>query len=225
MKNIPKHVAVIPDGNRRWAKAHKLTALEGHRMGHARFKELAKYARASGVEYLTIWPFSSENWNREHEEVVGLMELIEFALAELDHEKALEKARFVHIGNRDRLSKDVLRRIDSLVADTKHYTGFTLCVAINYGGADEVARATSRFQASARPNGSVLDYLDTALSGIPNPDLVIRTSGERRLSGFLPLQTAYSELYFDRVMFPDFTTERFQMALNSYARRKRRYGR
>ena len=222
--NTIKHVAIIPDGNRRWAKSLGKPSVYGHEAGFSRFKELTAYAKNKGIPFLTIWAFSTENWNRNKEEVKGLMTIIKRALVEINKEAHEGKFRFVHIGRKDRLSEDIAKLIEKTEEETKSYEKFCLCVAIDYGGEDEVLRAERKLMESKNKDKHIVDFLDTTLAGIPSPDLIIRTSGEKRISGFMPVQSTYSELVFEEKMFPDFTEEVFQSALDEYEKRTRRYG-
>lgn len=222
--NIPKHVAIIPDGNRRWANNLDKPPVYGHEIGFERFKELTAYAKKQGIPFLTIWAFSTENWNRSKEEVNNLMIIIKRAILEISKKSQEEKSRFIHIGRRDRLPKDILKLIERTEEETKNHKDFCLCVAIDYGGEDEILRAEEKLLASKSKDKHIVDFLDTTLAGVPSPDLIIRTSGEKRLSGFMSLQSTYSELVFEEKMFPDFTEEFFQVALDEYGRRNRRYG-
>ncbi len=221
---IPQHVVIIPDGNRRWAKEKNKLAVEGHYKGYERADELITAAKKSGVKYLTVWAFSTENWGRSDDEVSHLLKLIHKGIKELYKKAHAEQARFIHIGRKDRLGDEILALINLLEEETKTYTGFTLCMVIDYGGEDEVMRAQVRLNESGDTTRSIKDFLDTSIHGIPSPDFIIRTSGESRTSGFMPLQALYSEWYFEPVNFPDFDTTLFHKALEVYAKRERRLG-
>ena len=222
---VPKHVAIIPDGNRRWAKLRNQHSLFGHEAGYTRIRECLNYAKEKSVSVITIWAFSTENWNRKEEEVEGLMKLIYRGLSNLHEEAKRGKIKVVHIGRRDRLDAKINHLIEEIEEKTKKYTDFTLCIALDYGGEDEIVRAEKRKEESGSKNKNTIDFLDTTLLDISNPDLIIRTGGESRTSGFMPLQSAYSEWVFEEKLFPDFDTEVFQNALDVYASRTRRFGR
>lgn len=224
VSTIPKHVAIIPDGNRRWAKLKGRPTAFGHAEGYKRIRECITYARSVGVEVVTVWVFSTENWKRKQEEIVDLMDLIVKGLSKLHRDAKKEKSRLVHIGRRDRLGSKVIKLIDTVEEETKDYKGFTLCLAIDYGGEDEVARAEGRKLRGESRMQELKQYLDTSFHNIPNPDLIIRTGGEQRTSGFMPLQSAYAEWIFEETLFPDFDTKVFQKAIDDYATRSRRFG-
>ena len=221
---LPSHVVIIPDGNRRWAKERKLLPFQGHTEGYARANELITEAKRLGIEYLTLWAFSTENWNRSEDEVRQLLLLIERGLKELQTKIKGERARFVHLGRKDRLGENITRLIEKLEEETKENNELTLCLAIDYGGEDEVTRALTLLGESSNPSSTLFDFLDTTINKIPSPDLIIRTSGEQRTSGFMPLQSLYSEWHFDSLHFPDFDIPAFHRALSSYSSRERRFG-
>lgn len=221
---IPKHVAIIPDGNRRWAKQHNKPTIQGHTKGYERVRECITYARLTGIEVVTIWAFSTENWKRAHDEVGELMTLITKGISKIHRDAKKEKAKVVHIGRRDRLDKKLLKLMETVEEETKNYKGFTLCLAIDYGGEDEVERAESRKSKVKSETQELKQYLDTSLHTLPNPDLVIRTGGENRTSGFMPIQSTYAEWIFEEKLFPDFDTVTFQKNLDIYKKRDRRYG-
>ncbi len=222
---IPVHVAIIPDGNRRYAKAKGLPVAFGHGRGYERTKEIISNAQEKGVKFLTLWAFSTENWGRSEEEVSELLKLIKRGLIELYNEARIQKTKLVHIGRRDRLGSEIVSLLESIEKETESYNDFCLCIAIDYGGEDEIRRAEEKLKMSTDPSKHITDFLDTTLIGIPSPDLIIRTGGEKRTSGFLPLQSAYAEWIFEERMFPDFDEEAFQIALDEYALRARRFGR
>jgi undecaprenyl diphosphate synthase len=222
---IPVHVAIIPDGNRRYAKAKGLPVAFGHGRGYERTKEIISNAQEKGVKFLTLWAFSTENWGRGEEEVSELLKLIKRGLIELYNEARIQKTRLVHIGRRDRLGSEIVSLLESIEKETESYNDFCLCIAIDYGGEDEIKRAEEKLKMSNDSSKHIADFLDTVLIGVPLPDLIIRTGGEKRTSGFLPLQSAYAEWIFEERMFPDFDEEAFQIALDEYALRARRFGR
>jgi len=218
------HVVIIPDGNRRWAKSNNLPFLKGHMEGYKRAQECMREARAHAVDYITFWSFSTENWARSAEEVQDLLTIIYRGLTELRKEIKREKTRFLHIGRKDRLSPNINSLINKLEMETKNYSDFCVCVAIDYGGEDELVRAGEKLLHANDTSKTICDFLDTALLAIPSPDLIIRTGGEQRTSGFMPIQSCYSEWCFEKTLFPDFTTEYFQSCLREYSTRTRRHG-
>ena len=227
----PEHVAIIMDGNGRWAQARGKPRLFGHHAGAKRVREILEACPEQGVKYLTIFAFSTENWKRTQTEVSGLMKLFKRYLS---HEtKSLVEAgvcvRF--IGDRIRLDENLVALMDELELLTCHNTRVNLTVALNYGGRDEVARATKRLSrevAAGKIDPESVDaetlarFLDTCV--LPDPDLVIRTSGEARISNFLLWQSAYSEYEFIDTLWPDFTREEFATVLAGYSTRNRRFG-
>ncbi len=222
----PRHVAIIMDGNGRWAKQRGLARTEGHQEGLEVAKRIVLTARLAGVRFISLYTFSTENWKRTAQEVGFLMSLIRIHLMkELDFYRQNE-IRIIHSGDRRALPREVLQEIDHAVEDTRHHDGLTVNLAINYGGRDEVLRAVERMAASKFPATIDEDAIRSHLDHpeLPDPDLIIRTGGEMRLSNFLLWQSAYSELYFSPKYWPDFTPEDFLQALESYAHRERRFG-
>lgn len=227
MQNTLKHVAIIPDGNRRWAKKRGLPTIEGHRRGFNRAKELTKKARELGIEILTLWAFSTENWKRSKDEVGYLMKIYERWIDDYLKEAIVDKVRLIHIGRKDRINKTLLEKIQNAEEQTKTFRKNTLVLALDYGGQDEILRAVQKL-IKDKPESENIDeallssYLDT--KDIPNPDLIIRTSGEKRLSGFLLWGSAYAEFAFIDECFPDFTTDLFEKCIDEYRKRLRRFG-
>jgi undecaprenyl diphosphate synthase len=220
---VPPHVAIIMDGNGRWATARGLPRTEGHRQGLTAAKRVVAAASRLGVKFLSLYTFSTENWKRTQEEVGFLMNLIKVHLSsELDFYRK-NRIRVVHSGSRDGLPPEILEEIDEVASDTAGFPGMVVNLAINYGGRDEILRAVARCGTS-RP----LSEHDLALAldhpEIPDPDLIIRTGGEMRLSNFLLWQSAYSELYFSECLWPDFDEPDLADALDAYAARDRRFG-
>ncbi len=224
VSNIPKHIAIIPDGNRRWAKQHNKSSAFGHAKGYQRIQDCITYAREVEVSVITVWAFSTENWKRTQDEVGELMSLIVKGLSKVHRDAKKEKTRVVHIGRRDRLGSKLTKLIDTIEEETKNYKGFTLCLAIDYGGEDEMMRAESRKQKAESRSQELIQYLDTEVHKLPNPDLIIRTGGEKRTSGFMPLQSSYAEWVFEEKLFPDFDIETFQKNIDVYKNRVRRFG-
>lgn len=226
-KNLPKHVAFIMDGNRRWARAHKLPVFKGHFEGQNRVEPLIDYAIAQGISTLTFWAFSTENWKREKREVAFLLNLFRENLAKKIDNFHKKNVRLNLIGDLSAFPQDIQKRAREWVTKTKNNTKITVNVALNYGGRDEIIRAIKRIQSSEFKIQNLTkenfgQFLDTA--GQPDPDLLIRTAGEMRLSGFMPWQLEYTELYFTLIYWPDFTPQEFEKALIEYKNRKRNFG-
>nr|WP_307992454.1 isoprenyl transferase [uncultured Niameybacter sp.] len=228
---LPRHVAVIMDGNGRWAKEKGLSRNEGHRKGTAVVKKIIKHAEDLGIEYITLYAFSTENWKRPADEVEGLMNLLRQYLKQNIKDGKKKNGRFRVIGDRHGLPADIQAQIEELESITKDKTGIRIQIAINYGGRDELIRATRKMIETLQKEGRSIqdvneeyfeEFLDTA--GIPDPDLMIRTSGEMRTSNYLPWQLAYSEFYFTPCLWPDFTVRDFDKALEEFGNRKRRFG-
>jgi undecaprenyl diphosphate synthase len=223
----PQHVAIIMDGNGRWAKKRGLPRLVGHKAGGDNIRPVVKIFANCGVKYLTVYMFSTENWNRPRIEVAGLLSLLARKIDQETQAFHQENIRLVHLGRLDRLSQKLKEKVQAAVELTKNNTGLTLCLAFDYGGRDEIVRAAKRI-ASAGIAGDNIDepvvaqYLDNP--DVPDPDLVIRTGGESRLSNFLLWQAAYSELHFTSVLWPDFGVKDVEEALSEYERRQRRFG-
>ena len=223
----PQHVAIIMDGNGRWAKKRRLPRFAGHNAGSENVHPVVKIFADYGVKYLTLYMFSTENWNRPGIEVRGLLTLL---ARKIDQEILAfhqENIRLIHLGRLDRLSQKLRKKIKAAVELTKNNTGLTLCLAFDYGGRDEIVQAAQNITGASIPSDNVdesvfLQYMYTA--SIPDPDLLIRTGGESRLSNFLLWQVAYSELYFTPVLWPDFGHKDVAEALSEYKRRQRRFG-
>jgi undecaprenyl diphosphate synthase len=228
---VPRHVAIIMDGNRRWAARRHLPRQLGHRQGVEAVRVITRAAGEMGIRYLTLYGFSSENWNRPADEVSDLMGLLKLFirrdLAEL-HQNGVQ-VRI--IGDRDDLDADIVALIEEAETLTRANGRLKLIIAFNYGGQNEITSAVrriarevkaGRLDPEAISQATVADHLDTA--GVPDPDLIIRTSGEKRLSNFLLWQSAYAELVFSDVFWPDFSPERLQEAIDEFNRRDRRFG-
>ena len=227
----PRHVAIIMDGNGRWATLRGRPRLFGHQEGARRVREIVEACPDCGVEYLTIFAFSTENWKRTQTEVAGLMTLFRRYITKEARNLRAENVRVRFIGDRLRLDKKLRSLMDELEALTAHCTGVNLTIALNYGGRDEVARATQRLAQDVADgklcpsdvNEETLPrYLDTCV--LPDPDLVIRTSGEARISNFLLWQSAYSEYEFIETLWPDFSAEEFGKLTSNFGSRERRFG-
>ncbi|QFT95974.1 Ditrans,polycis-undecaprenyl-diphosphate synthase ((2E,6E)-farnesyl-diphosphate specific) [Roseovarius sp. THAF8] len=227
----PRHVAIIMDGNGRWAQKRGRPRLFGHHAGARRVKEIVTACPDFGVDYVTIFAFSTENWKRTQTEVAGLMSLFRRYIMKEMQEFVRENVRVRFIGDRPRLDAKLRRLMDDAEAMTQGCTGTNLTIALNYGGRDEVSRATQRLardvaEGRLRPEDvneeTLPKYLDTCV--LPDPDLVIRTSGEARISNFLLWQSAYAEYEFIDTLWPDFTPEIFGELLRGYGVRDRRFG-
>lgn len=224
IENMPKHIAIISDGNRRWAKARMLPSLMGHKKGVDTYDELIEKAKNMGIQVLTGWAFSTENWKRSKEETDGLFGLVKTYAQKFKEKCIREQIRFMHIGRKDRLPDFLVQEIVEMEEKTKDFTGFTFVAAIDYGGHDEIVRAVNKTLTKNLPltEENIEANLDTA--GLPPIDLIIRTGGEKRLSGYLPWQSTYAELLFVDKYLPDFTPEDFENAVLDFAKRDRRFG-
>ena len=224
---LPNHVAIVPDGNGRWAEQRGLPRLAGHQAGSENMWRMVKYLSEYPIKYVTVYGFSTENWNRPEDEVRGLLSILEEAINK--HAPALHKrgVRLRHLGRLSELPQGLQLAINSAVELTKNNTGMTLSLAFNYGGRIEILDAVRRLMAEGITTQNIdeelfSNYLYT--NGLPDIDLLIRTGDETRLSNFLLWQTAYSEYYFTKVLWPDFGKKDIDKALLSYSRRKRRFG-
>jgi undecaprenyl diphosphate synthase len=227
----PTHVAIIMDGNGRWATSRGLPRLAGHKRGADRVREIVESCPDLGITHLTLFAFSTENWNRPDAEVIGLMRLFRRYIKKEGARLVAEGVRVRFIGGRERLARDLQALMGGLEAQTAGNDRLHLTVAINYGGRDEILRATRRVAEAVRAGEIRADdigphtieaHLDTA--GLPDPDLILRTSGEFRVSGFLPWQSAYAEFAFVDTRWPDFTAEMFAAQVQGFGRRERRFG-
>lgn len=220
------HVAIIPDGNRRWAKRQGQAVQFGHYHAgsYSHMQSLFREAQRAGVKCLSLWGFSTENWNRPLVERTAIFSLIQKSLTTLEQDAHQYKIRFVHVGRKDRLPKPLVQGLAHLEQVTASYRDFTIVLCLDYGGVDEVVRAARSLQKRKQSitEVSLFKALDTR--GLPPVDLVIRTSGEQRTSGFMPLQAAYAELYFSEKYFPDFSANDFVDAVREYGKRQRRFG-
>jgi undecaprenyl diphosphate synthase len=224
---VPTHIAIIMDGNGRWAISRGLPRLAGHRAGTENLRQVIEACAEFGVRYLTIYAFSTENWGRPMEEVRGLMRILEDVIDRELEELHKQGTRLRHIGRLDRLKPSLRQKVLDAIEYTKDNDRLTLCVAFNYGGRDEIVCAIQHMiEDGVAPDQVSADvvskYLFTA--GVPDPDLIIRTSGELRGSNFLIWQGAYSEWYFTPTFWPDFGKEELALALEEYKHRQRRYG-
>ena len=230
-KEIPKHIGIIMDGNGRWAKKRFLPRILGHRRGAEALDRLLKAADGMGIEHITVYAFSTENWKRAEDEVSGLMNLMREYIQDYIRDNETSRLKIDSIGDLSVLDEDIQQNIKLLKEISKDKPGINLHIAINYGGRDEIKRAF-KTMANAIKSGEIApdeiseeliaSYLDTA--GVPDPELIIRTSGEYRLGNFLPWQSAYSEFYFTDKLWPDFTIDDLKDAIASYQNRDRRFG-
>lgn len=229
--NIPNHVAIILDGNGRWAKAKGMPRNYGHVQGAKTVETICEEAYKMGIQYLTVYAFSTENWNRPEDEVNALMGLLRNYMKTCLKTAAKNNMCVRVIGEKSRLDEDIRKRIDELEKATKDNTGLHFQIAINYGGRDEIRRAVRRIASQAAagellPEQITEDFISASLdtAGIPDPDLLIRTCNEQRISNFLLWQLAYTEFYFTPVAWPDFSKEELVKAVEAYNHRDRKYG-
>ena len=231
MSSVPRHLAVILDGNGRWAKKRGLPRTAGHVQGARNVEDMCEWVWNHGVEYFTVYAFSTENWSRPPEEVKTLMKILRDYMKGSIKRANANNMRVRIIGDRTALDEDIRVSIEKLEEATSANTGLKFTIAINYGSRDEILRAVKKLaadveagkrQSDAITEADIAAALDTA--GYPDPDLLIRTSGEQRISNFLLWQCAYSEFYFAEVNWPDFKEKELEAALESYASRERRYG-
>ena len=227
---VPRHIAIILDGNGRWAKKRGLPRTAGHMAGAETFRRIATYCKNIGVEYLTVYAFSTENWKRPEEEVGTIMKLLWRYLDEAIRTMEKDHIRMKVFGELARLSPQLREMVDRTDEISQHYQGFQANICLNYGGRDEIIHAARRYArdyAEGKAEGELSEeqfgnYLYSA--GIPDPDLLIRPGGEMRISNFLLWQCAYAEFYFTDVLWPDFTPEELDKAIAEFNRRDRRYG-
>lgn len=228
---IPTHVSIILDGNGRWAKSKGMPRTYGHTQGAKNIEQICMDADDIGIKYLTVYAFSTENWNRPSSEVAALMKLLNFYLTTIGKKAMKNNMRMRIIGDRNGLDEGIRKAIVDIEELTKNNTGLQFQIAINYGSRDEMIRAMKKMLVDYKDDKFTLEefddkmyssYLDTA--DIPDPDLMIRTSGEERLSNYLMWQHAYSEFYFTKVPWPDFSKEDLLEAIRAYTSRDRRFG-
>ena len=230
-ENLPKHIAIIMDGNRRWARNKGLPVGLGHKEGAKTLEKIVRYAKNIGIKYITVYAFSTENWKRSQEEVSTLMNLMLNYLESYSKRADSENIKVKILGNRQGLSEKMVELIDRCMERTKNNTGITFNIALNYGGRDEIVKAVKNIVEKVKENEiciediseqTVSDNLYT--KGQPDPDLLIRTSGEIRLSNFLPWQLVYSEFVFVEKNWPDFTEKDLDEAIEIYQKRNRKFG-
>lgn len=227
--NLPRHIAIILDGNGRWAQKRGLPRTAGHAAGAETFRTIATYCKEIGLEYLTVYAFSTENWKRPQAEVDTIMSLLEKYLFEAIERMEKDKVKMEFFGDVSVLSPKLLGLIERTREISKHYDGCQVNICLNYGGRDEIIRGIMQF-AEEYKQGNVSELTEEAFgnylfsAGVPDPDLLIRPGGELRLSNFLMWQSAYSELYFTDTLWPDFTKADINAAIAEFQRRDRRYG-
>ncbi len=230
MDKMPQHVAIIPDGNRRWARAHAMEIVRGHRAGGMKIlEEVVDEAINMKIPFMTFWVFSTENWRRPKAEIDALMGLFRKDFL-VSMEKIIKKGvKLLFIGDIDEFPKDIAAALRKAKEDSKNNTALTVTLAANYGGRTEIAAAVAKLK--DKLSGKVEDvkeqinsFLESHQLGIPDPDLIVRTGGEKRLSGYLLWQSEYAELYFTETLMPDFGRSEFKKAVEEYGRRQRRFG-
>lgn len=222
---LPIHIAIIMDGNRRWAKKRNLPISMGHKAGAETLQKVIESCIDIGIKYLTVYAFSTENWKRDAKEVSDLMNLLREYLVKLEEDNQDRNARICVIGDITRLDNDLQEKINSIQEKTKNNTGLTINVALNYGGRDEILNAIKKLSVDEIKNLTVESFnkkLYTADS--PDPDLIIRTAGEQRLSNFLLWQCAYSEFWYTDVLWPDFSRKILENAISEFSKRNRKFG-
>ncbi len=223
---LPKHIAIIMDGNGRWAKKRSLPRSAGHIAGAKTFKSIARYCNKIGLEYLTVYAFSTENWKRPKDEVEGIMNLLRDYLKDAENFKH-ENIRVKFIGNLEPLAEDIKELIKKDEDGSKDATGLKLNIAINYGGKDEITRAVRSIIDEGIPSSEVTEEVISQhlyTKDMPDPDFIIRPSGEYRLSNYLIWQSAYAEYWFSDILWPDFTPKHLEKAIDDYNHRNRRFG-
>ena len=230
-ESMPKHIAIIMDGNRRWAKARGKQAAFGHKEGAKTLEKIVRYANSIGLGYITVYAFSTENWKRAEDEVKALMFLFQSYLNNYSKRADSENIKVKFLGDKKALSKAMQKSMEECVERTKNNTGITFNIAINYGGRDEIVKAMKKIATEYKEGKIELEQInEEAISkelytkDEPDPDLVIRTSGEIRLSNYLLWQLAYTEFYFTDVLWPDFNKEELKKAIVKYNERDRRFG-
>ena len=231
-KIMPRHIAIIMDGNRRWAKEHKLDGSFGHKKGAEVLETVAKYCNKIGIEALTVYAFSTENWKRTKEEVGAILLLLNMYLDKFLKTADLENIKLRVIGDREKnMPEEIKAKMIKMEEKTKNNTGLKFNIAFNYGGRDEIVKATQKIVEQVKEGKlKIEDITENTISnnlytaGLPDPDLLIRTSGELRTSNFLPWQITYSEFMFLDKYWPDFTTKDIDIAINEYSKRHRRVG-
>jgi len=226
---VPNHIAIIPDGNRRWARARGLNTLYGHKAGFEAAVKVCRTAREWGVHTVTLWGFSTENWDRTEKEINYLMKLYEKLIKDFLDEAKENKVRIYHLGRKDRLPKFLMKKIEAAEKETTKYTKYIMNICLDYGGHDDILRAVQEMikdgiKAEDVSKELMEKYIDTKNQPYPYVDLMIRTSGEQRTSGFLLWESPYTEYYWENGHFPDFSPEKLREAILDFSRRRRRFG-
>lgn len=231
LENLPKHIAIIMDGNRRWAKARGLTTKDGHKAGSKNLDNIATFCNEIGIKYLTVYAFSTENWKRTQEEVSALMFILKANLDSMLRKLDLKNIKIRVIGEKENIPPDIQKKIDKLVEKTKNNTGLVLNIAFNYGGRAELVHSTKVIAEKVKSGEIDIEDINEKLisdsiytAGQSDPDLMIRTSHELRTSNFLPWQLTYSEFYFPDKHWPEFDREDLIEAIKIYQKRNRRFG-
>lgn len=225
IKEVPQHIAIIMDGNGRWAKSKGMPRIYGHREGVKTVRKILKKAQSMNIKYLTLYAFSTENWKRPKEEVNGLMKLFKEYLKKEKKELDKNNVKLIFSGSREGVNKDLLEEMDNCVEFLQKNNGITLNLAFNYGGRREIIEAVNKVIAQNKEKISVEDFSEYLYHGeVPDPELVIRTSGEFRISNFLLWEIAYSEFYITEKMWPEFSEDEFENAVDYYRKRDRRFG-
>lgn len=223
--NLPRHIGLIADGNRRWAKEHNLPKFEGHRRGFEAIKKIAQTVQQKGIEMFTFWCFSTENWERPADEVAYLMDLFESSLDKFGKIAEQNNARLRIIGQKWRFRPSIKKKIEDVEKKTINNSGTIFNMGLSYGGRDEIIQAIKKIIEKGLTAQSIDEKTVSENLWLPDIDMIIRTGGEQRLSGFLPWQAVYAELFFVKKYLPDFTPADFEAVLNEYASRQRRFGR
>ena len=231
LTRLPRHIAIIMDGNGRWAKKRGLPRTAGHAAGAETFRNIATYCKEIGLEYLTVYAFSTENWKRSAEEVGALMGLLKKYLLEAIEQMERDRVKMEFFGDLTALDPELQELCQKTREISKRYEGCQVNICLNYGGRDEIVRAAMAFAQDCKEGRATVDGLTAEQfgeylfsKGVPDPDLIIRPSGELRLSNFLPWQAAYSEFYFTDVLWPDFDKEELHRAIAAFQGRSRRFG-
>ena len=231
LQNLPRHIAIIMDGNGRWAKKRGMPRTYGHAAGAETFRSIATYCKQIGLEYLTVYAFSTENWKRSEEEVGAIMVLLKKYLLEAIGQMERDKVKMEFFGDLSVLDPELRALCEQTREISRRYDGCQVNICLNYGGRDEIVRAAKAYardclEGRADPNHLTEEQFGGYLfsRGVPDPDLIIRPSGELRLSNFLPWQSAYSEFYFTDVLWPDFDKEELHRAIAAFQNRSRRFG-
>lgn len=219
-----RHLGLIMDGNRRWAKKNSKATIEGHKAGYRKLKELLKVGKSFGIEYLSVYAFSTENWNRSKDEVEGLMNLVRWAMKNEIKELIEEELKIIFVGSKDNIPKDILESMNKIEEKTQRFDKGTLAICFNYGGQQEIVDAVNRAISKGQEITTSTISSNLYHHEVPPIDLMVRTSGEQRISNFMLWRLSYSELYFTNTLWPELSSEELTGIINEYDRRSRRYG-